>query len=156
MRRDSKMISEKTETAAKNRTKKTRVQEVRKITAVDLSRSEIVFENFDLSDNDEIFTFIAPSYILGQFGIVGDAIICVVKQDFQPGQPFVICERENTAYDCGIAAVDDLTGYFYLVCEDDEPKPFSSNEFFSIGRIAGFCLLESISDQQVMFEALKL
>ncbi|MDQ3750878.1 MAG: hypothetical protein M3367_17945 [Acidobacteriota bacterium] len=156
MRRDSKIISEKTETAAKNRTKETREQEVRKITAVDLSRSEIVFENFDLSDNDEIFTFIAPSYILDQFGVAGDAIICVVKQDFQLGQPFVICERENMAYDCGIAAIDDLTGYFYLVCEDDEPKPFSSNEFFSIGRIAGFCLLESISDQQVMFEALKL
>ncbi|MDQ3062538.1 MAG: hypothetical protein M3R14_06690, partial [Acidobacteriota bacterium] len=59
-------------------------------------------------------------------------------------------------YDCGIAAVDDLTGYFYLMCEDDEPKPFSSNEFLSIGRVAGFCLLESISGQQVMFKALKL
>ncbi len=156
MRRDSKIISKKTEPAAKNRTKKTREQEVRKITPVDLSRSEIVFENFDLSDNDEIITFIAPSYILGQFGVAGDSIICVVKQDFQPGQPFIICERENTAYNCGIAAIDDLTGYFYLICGDDEPKPFSSNEFFSIGRIAGFCLLESISDQQVMFKALKL
>ncbi len=80
----------------------------------------------------------------------------MVKQDFYPGQPFVICECENTIYDCGIAAVDDLTGYFYLMCEDDEPKPFSSDEFFSIGRVAGFCLLESISDQQVMFKALKL
>ena len=156
MRRDSKIISKKTVIVAKNRTTKTREQEVRKITPVDLSRSEIVFENFDLSDNDEIFTFIAPSHILRQFGIIGDAIICVVKKDFHPGQPFVICERENAIYDCGIAAVDDLTGYFYLMCEDDEPKPFSSNEFLSIGRVAGFCLLENISDQQVMFKALKL
>jgi hypothetical protein len=152
MRRDSK----KPETAAKIKTKKTREPESRKITPVDLSRSEIIFENFHLPDNDEIFTFIAPSHILERFGVVGDAIICVVKQDFQPGQPFVICERENTLYDCGIAAVDDLTGYFYLMCEDGEPKPFSSNEFFSIGRIAGFCLLESISDQRVTFKALKL
>lgn len=155
MRRDSKIISKIPETTAKNRTKKIREQEARKITPVDLSRSEIVFENFDLSDNDEIFTFIAPSYVLRQFGIAGDAIVCVVKQDFQPGQPFVICERQNTAYDCGIAAIDDLTGYFYLIREDDAPKPFSSKEFFSIGKIAGFCLLESISDQQVMFKALK-
>lgn len=156
MRRNSKTISRKTETAAKNKTRKNREREVRKITPIDISRSGIVFENFDLPDNNEIFTFIAPLYILEQFGIAGDAIICVVKQDFQPGQPFVICERENTAYDCGIAAVDDLTGYFYLICEDDEPKPFSSNEFFSIGRIAGFCLLGSISDQQVIFKALEL
>jgi len=156
MRRNSKIISKKTETAAKNITKKTREPEARKITPVDLSRSEIVFENFDLSDNDEIFTFIAPSHILKQFGVIGDAIICVVKQDFHLGQPFVICERENTIYNCGIAAVDDLTGYFYLMREDAEPKPFSSNEFFSIGRVAGFCLLENISDQQVPFKALKL
>jgi hypothetical protein len=121
-----------------------------------LNRSEIVFENFDLSDSDEIFTFIAPSYVLEPFGVIGDAIICVVKKDFHPGQPFVICERENNVYDCGIAAVDDLTGYFYLIREDDEPKPFSSNEFFSIGRVAGFCLLESILDQQVIFKALEL
>ena len=80
----------------------------------------------------------------------------MVKKDFHPGQPFVICERENTVYDCGIAAVDDLTGYFYLMCEDHAPKPFSSNEFLSVGRVAGFCLLESISDQQVMFKALEL
>jgi hypothetical protein len=93
---------------------------------------------------------------LEQFRIAGDAIICVVKQDFQPGQPFVICERENTAYDCGVAAVDDLTGYFYLICEDGEPKPFSSNEFFSIGRIAGFCLLDNISDREIKFKGLKL
>ncbi|MBA3631772.1 MAG: tetratricopeptide repeat protein [Acidobacteria bacterium] len=156
MRRDSKIISKKTKPAAKNKTKKSREQEARKITPIDLSRSEIAFENFDLSDNDEIFTFIAPSHTLKQFGVSGDAIICVVKQNFQPGQPFVICERENTVYDCGIAAVDDLTGYFYLICEDDEPKPFSSNEFFSIGRVAGFCLLESISDHQVTFKSLKL
>ena len=78
----------------------------------------------------------------------------MVKQDFQPGQPFVICERQNTVYDCGIAAVDDLTDYFYLIREDAEPKPFSSNEFYSIGRVAGFCLLESILDQQVVFKAL--
>ena len=157
MRRNSKVISSETKTAAKNKTKKNREQEARKVTPVDISRSGIIFENFDLSDNDEIFTFIAPSYILEQFGIADDAIICVVKQDFQPGQPFVICERENKAYNCGIAAVDDLTGYFYLICGDDEePKPFSSNEFFSIGRIAGFCLLKSISDQQVAFKALKL
>ncbi len=155
MRRDSKIITKKTEPAPKNKTNKPQEQEVRKITPIDLSRSEIVFENFDLSDNDEIFTFIAPSHILQQFGVSGDAIICVVKMDFHPGQPFVICERENTVYDCGIAAIDDLTGYFYLMREDDEPKPFSSNEFFSIGRVAGFCLLESISNQQVMFKALK-
>jgi hypothetical protein len=153
--RNSKIISKKTETATKTKTKKSREQETRKITPVDLSLSEIVFENFNLADNDEIFTFIAPSQMLEQFGVAGDAIICVVKQDFQPGQPFVICDRENTVYDCGIAAVDDLTGYFYLVCED-EPKPFSSNEFFSIGVIVGFCLLENISDQQVAFKALNL
>jgi tetratricopeptide (TPR) repeat protein len=156
IRRNSKKISTKAETATKSKTKKSREQELRKITPVDISRSGIIFENFDLSDNDEIFTFIASSFILRQFGIPGDAIICVVKQDFQPGQPFIICDRENTAYDCGIAAVDDLTGYFSLICEDDEPKPFSSNEFFSIGRIAGFCLLENISDQQVTFKALQL
>ncbi len=153
--RNSKIISKKTETATKTKTKKSREQETRKITPVDLSLSEIIFENFELPDNDEIFTFIAPSQMLEQFGVAGDAIICVVKQDFQPGQPFVICDRENTVYDCGIAAVDDLTGYFYLVCED-EPKPFSSNEFFSIGVIVGFCLLENISDQQVAFKALNL
>ena len=153
--RNSKIISKKTETATKTKTKKSREQEMRKITPVDLSLSEIIFENFELPDNDEIFTFIAPSQMLEQFGVAGDAIICVVKQDFQPGQPFVICDRENTVYDCGIAAVDDLTGYFYLVCED-EPKPFSSNEFFSIGVIVGFCLLENISDQQVAFKALNL
>jgi tetratricopeptide (TPR) repeat protein len=153
-RRNSKIISQKPGTA-KHKTEKTRNQETRKITPVDLSRSEIIFENFDLSDNDEIFTFIAPSHILEQFGIDGDAIICVVKQDFQPGQPFIICDRENTIYDCGVAALDDLTGYFYLICED-EPKPFSSSEFFAIGTIVGFCLLESISDQQVTFKALKL
>jgi tetratricopeptide (TPR) repeat protein len=155
MRRDSKIILKKTEIAAKSKTKKTREQEVQKITPIDLSGSEIVFENFNLSDNDEIFTFIAPSHRLKQFGVIGDAIVCVVKEDFQPGQPFVICERENTVYDCGIAAVDDLTGYFYLMCEEDAPKPFSSSEFLSIGRVAGFCLLESISGQQVMFKALK-
>jgi tetratricopeptide (TPR) repeat protein len=156
MRRNSKITSRKPETVTKTKTNKTREREVRKITPVDISRSGVIFENFDLSDNNEIFTFIAPSSILEQFGIAGDAIICVVKQDFQPGQPFVVCERENKAYDCGIAAVDDLTGYFYLISDDDEPKPFSLNEFFSIGRIAGFCLLESISDQQVAFKALKL
>ena len=156
IRRNSKKISRKAETATKSKTEKSREQELRKITPVDISRSEIIFENFDLSDNDEIFTFIASSFILRQFGIAGDAIICVVKQDFQPGQPFIICERENTAYNCGIAAVDDLTGYFYLISENDEPKPFSSNEFYSIGRIAGFCVLENISDQQVRFEALQL
>ena len=157
MRRSLKVVSEKGESAAKNKRKKPKDQkETRKITPVDLSRSEIVFKDFDLSDNDEIFTFIAPSHILKQFRITGDAIICVIKQDFQPGQPFIICERENTVYDCGIAAVDDLTGYFYLICGDVEPKPFSSDEFFSVGRIAGFCLLESISDRQIAFKALKL
>ncbi|MDQ3041240.1 MAG: hypothetical protein M3R11_02545 [Acidobacteriota bacterium] len=153
--RNSKIISKKTETATKTKTKESREQETRKITPVDLSLSEIIFENFELPDNDEIFTFIAPSQMLEQFGVVGDAIICVVKQDFQPGHPFVICDRENTTYSCGIAAIDDLTGYFYLVCED-EPRPFSSNEFFSIGIIVGFCLLENISDQQVAFKALNL
>ncbi len=154
MRRYSKMTSKNVETKAYNKTKKTREQKVRKITPVDLSRSEITFENFDLPDSDEIFTFIAPSRILEQFGLTGDALICVVKQDFRPGQPFVICECENTIYHCGVAAVDDLTGYFYLMCGDDEPKPFLSNEFFSIGRIAGFCLLDSISGQHITFKAL--
>jgi tetratricopeptide (TPR) repeat protein len=156
MRRNSKITSKKTKAAAKNKSKniKDKKKDARKITPVDLSRSEIIFENFDLSDNDEIFTFIAPSRKLEQFGVTGDAIICVVKQDFQIGQPFVICERENTAYDCGVAAVDDLTGYFYLMCEDGEPKPFSSNEFYSIGRIAGFCPLENISGQKVIFNAM--
>jgi hypothetical protein len=109
-----------------------------------------------LPDNADIFTFIAPSHKLKQFGIAGDAIICVVKQDFQLDKPFVICERENKIYDCGIAAVDDLTGYFYLICEDGEPRPFLSDEIFSIGRIAGFCLLESILGQQITFKALNL
>ena len=153
-RRNSKITTKKTESPAPQKTKKAQEQKARKITPVDLSRSEIIFENFDLSDDDEIFTLIAPSHKLEQFGVLGDAIICVVKQDLQPGQPFVLCDRENTVYDCGIGAVDDLTGYFYLICED-EPKPFSSNEFFSIGRIVGFCLLESITDQQVTFKALK-
>ena len=156
MRRNSKTVSKKTKTAKKTKTKKTTEQKGRKITPVDLSRSEITFENFDLSDDDEVFTFIVPSHKLEQFGVAGDAIICVVKQDFQPGQPFVICERENTEYDCGVAAVDDLTGYFYLICEDGEPKPFSSDEFFSIGRIAGFCLLDSISDREIKFKGLNL
>ncbi len=156
LRRDSKIIAKKTEIAAKTKTKTTREREGRKITPIDLSRSEIVFENFDLSDNDEIFTFIAPWHRLKQFGVSGDAIICVVKKDFQPGQPFVICERENSVYDCGIAAIDDLTGYFYLMRDAAAPKPFSSNEFLSIGRVAGFCLLDSISGQQVMFKALEL
>ena len=156
MRRNSKTISKKAKTVKENKTKKTREQVTRKITPVDLSRSEIIFKNFDLADDDEIFTFIAPSNRLKQFGINGDAIICVVKQDFQLGEPFVICERENKIYDCGITAVDDLTGYFYLICEDGEPKPFSSDEFFSIGRIAGFCLLESLTDHRVTFNVLKV
>jgi tetratricopeptide (TPR) repeat protein len=156
MRRNSKTTSKKAKTVKENKTKKTREPATRKITPVDLSRSEIIFKNFDLADNDEIFTFIAPSNKLKQFGISGDAIICVVKQDLQLGKPFVICERENKIYDCGIAAVDDLTGYFYLICEDGELKPFSSDEFFSIGRIAGFCLLESLTDHRIMFNALKV
>lgn len=151
--RNSKAKVKKAKKAAKKKSQKSREPEVRKITPIDLSNSEIAFENFHLSENDEIFTFIAPAQMLRQFGVKGDAIICVVKQDFQPGQPFVICERASKTYDCGIAAVDDLTGYFYLICEDDEPKPFSSNEFFSIGRIAGFCLLENISDQQIAFKS---
>lgn len=153
--RNSKPKVKKAKKAAKKKSAKNRKPELRKITPIDLSNSEIQFENFHLSENDEIFTFIAPKQMLTQFGVKGDAIICVVKQDFQPGQPFVICERATKTYDCGIAAVDDLTGYFYLICEDNEPKPFSSNEFFSIGRIAGFCLLKNISDQQIKFDAVK-
>lgn len=154
MRRNSKTTSKKNKPAAKDKKKNSKKREEKKITPVDLSRSEIIFENFNLSDNEEIFTFIAPSYLLAQFGIADDAIICVVKQDFQPSQPFVVCERKNTTYDCGIAALDDLTGYFYLICADGEPKPLSTHEFSSVGRIAGFCFLENISDQKITFKAL--
>lgn len=154
LRRNAKVIFGKTN--AENKTKHAKQQRKQKITPVDISGSEIVFENFALPEDDEIFTFIAPSHVLEQFGIAGDAIICVAKQDFQPGQPFVICERQDAAYDCGIAAVDDLTGYFYLICGENEPKPFLSKDFFSIGRIAGVCLLESITDQRITFNALNL
>jgi tetratricopeptide (TPR) repeat protein len=157
-KRNTKSGNAKSESKLKKKTKKKPSAQVQKIIPIDLSHLEMQFKNnVELKDSDEIFTFVAPAQMLAQFGIGDDAILCVVKDDFYPGKPFVICERGGDSnYECGIAALDEMTGYFYLISGDAEPKPFLPNEIFSVGRIVGFCPLKNVSDQKIAFKGLKL
>lgn len=104
--------------------------------------------------SDEIIPFFIPKKKFAQFAsatAAKDTIVLVKKSEYKKEKPFLILCNQTKAFDCGIADIDALTGFFYLINEDADPVPFSKEEFFIVGEIVAFCRAVSPRGEDAVF-----
>ena len=131
----------------------TRLNKFQKIIPIDSGSMKFFLEPKRALNSKLILIFQVPRSIMLRFGVLTDALVCVLKGACKKDKPGMIFRKEDSELDCGIFQIDNMSGFVFLESGDDEalpPVPMLPEEIYAVGTIIGFCSAEDLNCEEII------